>query len=150
MGETFAEISKSLPAWVLALVAVGLLIDKMGLLRRQWRRTDASETSAAQVEDIATNTVGQSASTAHHEVARLSALVRSLGDEVTRLNGELSKYQAENLGQAHTIRRVNESRQRLLELLVKANRMQNDLIAANVLDEKLIEGVTIIQQDFDR
>lgn len=141
-GQVLGGFAKELPAWILALIVVFMLAERMGFIQRRARRTDA-------VEGPAFETMGASADTAHHEVVRLSDLCKKLGEEITRLNGECSKYHAENLGQAHTIRRVNESRARLLDLLVKANRLQNDLIAANLLDEKLISGVTVIQTEFE-
>lgn len=138
----WATIIKDLPAWILALIAVALVIDKMGLLHRRERRTDA-------VEGPMFDAMGASATTVHNELKRSAEIIERQGNEIDELREANGEYRRENLMLVGKIERSDASRKRLLAMLDAVNREQNDLIAANQLENKLLDGITQIRSDFE-
>jgi len=135
------DVSQHLPAWIIGLIAVVWLLERMGFIQRRARRTDA-------VEGPMFEAMGASATTVHNELKRSAEIIERQGKEIARLSEVCTEQQAENLMLAQTVNRVNASRTRLLGMLQTVSKAQNDLIEAGQLSDKLLDGITEIRTDF--
>jgi hypothetical protein len=138
----WTAIAKELPSWLLYGIAVVFLIEKMGLLRRQGRRTDVAEGPIFEA-------LGQSASTAHDQLRRADEIIQRLNKENDDFREANLEYRRENLMLVDRLERSDASRKRLLKILDTINKEQNDLIDAGVLERKLQDGITQIRTDFE-
>lgn len=135
------EISQHLPAWIIGLIAVVWLLERMGFIQRRARRTDA-------VEGPMFEAMGASATTVHNELRRGAEIIERQGKENARLAELVTLQQAENLALVQTINTVTAQRKRMFDMLMAVNKAQNELQQAGLLEGNLVDGITEIRTDF--